>query len=159
MGIWFAGCVQETNSANRSVANAQANVAQTPLSATPATSTSPNAPPPPGQPISIATPVNDAQVIYRETIRGTIADPKIRLWVIVRPMKGSEYWVQPSVDVDNKGQWSVQSYIGQSEAANIGEHFKIMAVAKTARDLKEGEKLNSWPEAKWQSQAVEVVRK
>jgi len=110
-------------------------------------------------PISIAEPTDGASVPHRAIVRGRTKDRKAIVWVVVRPMAGADYWVQPRVDVESDGAWSVQVYIGQDEDMNRGEHFKVMAVANPVNELHEGDILKQWPDAQWRSRMIEVVKK
>ncbi|HEX8651558.1 MAG TPA: hypothetical protein VF708_12020 [Pyrinomonadaceae bacterium] len=74
-------------------------------------------------------------------------------------MEVSDYWVQPPVTMREGGKWKVQIHIGRPGADDVGKHFEIMAVANPKNSLKEGDKLKEWPEAKWKSQVIEVIRK
>jgi hypothetical protein len=77
----------------------------------------------------------------------------------LHPMEGSDIWVQPPPTVRKDGSWRVNVYIGMPGDADVGKHFEIMAIADPARPLKEGEVINSWPDAGGRSEVVEVTRK
>jgi hypothetical protein len=98
-------------------------------------------------------------VEHRPSVRGKVTDPKASVWVVVRPMSTSDYWVQPRVDIDVDGSWSTQVYIGESPSANAGETFKIRAIANPRSPLHEGDRLRDWPEAQFQSRMIEVVKR
>lgn len=108
--------------------------------------------------IAITQPASGAVVPHRVTVRGTVADPGAKVWVIVRPMLWSDYHVEPPVDVNSDGTWSVTIYIGEGEDMNSGEAFKIAAVANPKARLQEKQKLQGWPEAKWRSDIIEVYK-
>jgi len=117
-------------------------------------------PPNMNDPIRITEPAGDSVVSHRTIIRGTVKVAQVKpvVWVVVRPMRGNAYWVQPRVDVDSDGKWSVEAYIGRDEQSNKGEHFKIMALANPHKELHEQDKLQDWPEAELQSKIVEVAK-
>jgi hypothetical protein len=111
------------------------------------------------QPISITAPADNEQVVGRPFVEGTVLDSTAKVWVIVHPMEVSDYWIQPPVTMREGGKWKVQVHIGRPGPEDIGKHFEIMAVANAKNNLKEGDKLRGWPDAKWKSQVVEVIRK
>lgn len=109
--------------------------------------------------LRIIEPPDGAKVPERPFVKGTVADPNAEVWVIVHPMDGSDYWVQPRPTVKEDGTWKVKIYIGRPGAVDVDKHFEIMAVANPGEDLNEGDVLNGWPKAQWKSQIVEVIRK
>lgn len=111
------------------------------------------------QPIRITAPSDNEQVVELPFVEGTVSDSSAKVWVIVHPMEVSDYWVQPPVTMREGGKWKVQIHIGRPGADDVGKHFEIMAVANPKNSLKEGDKLKEWPEAKWKSQVIEVIRK
>lgn len=156
--VCLAGCKRARASKVESPADVQSSAATSNTSElVPATLTKPKLLA--DERLSISWPPEGAQVVHREIVRGMVSDPKAKVWVVVRPMVGSDYWVQPHVDVEKDGTWSVQVYIGESESSNIGQHFKISAVANPKQRLTEGGKLRAWPAAQWQSPIIEVVKK
>lgn len=109
--------------------------------------------------INIIKPKDGGSVSERPYVRGTVADPNAKVWVIVHPMEVSNYWVQPRVSVKKDGTWKVCIYVGRPGSVDVGKHFEIMAVANPKSKLKEGDILNEWSEARWESEIIEVVRK
>jgi len=67
--------------------------------------------------------------------------------------------VQPRVDVDRDGTWSVQIYVGENADSNNGEHFKIKAVANPIAKLAEADHPDDWPKGEAESRIVEVVKR
>lgn len=112
--------------------------------------------------LRITSPSNGDEVVRRTLIEGTVADPKVKVWVITHPMSTFDYWVQPAVTVQTKARtWHVMGYVGTTLPADIGEKFAIMAVANLTRQLqlREGERLDEWPMAAWRSDVIIVTRK
>ena len=109
--------------------------------------------------LRITAPSDGAQVLERPFVKGTVADPKAKVWVIVHPMDVSDYWVQPSLTPKKDGTWKVKIYIGRPGKIDVRKEFEIMAVANPKVKLGEGDILSGWPEAQWKSQVIEVTRK
>lgn len=110
-------------------------------------------------PLRITAPSDGAKVPERPFVEGTVADPKAKVWVIVHPMDVSDYWVQPSLTPKKDGTWKVKIYTGRPGKIDVGKKFEIRAVASPEVKLKDGDVLSGWPEAKWKSQVIEVIRK
>lgn len=127
-------------------------------SATPTPTQTPSPSPTPTPPLSITTPADGEKVDEFPFVEGTVSDWKAEVWVIVHPMKTSDYWVQRNVTVKEDGKWRVQVNIGKG-SVGVGESFEIMAVANPKNSLKEGNKLPRWAEAQWKSQVIRVIRK
>lgn len=108
--------------------------------------------------VSIAEPANGTKVAYRQVVRGTVSDPKCKVWLVVHPMLAADYWVQNPINVKSNGQWTAQVYLGTSAQTQVGELFELRAVADPQAALKAGDVLTTWPDAKSQSNIVEVER-
>lgn len=109
--------------------------------------------------LSIIEPRNGDKVPERPYISGRVADPNLEVWVIVHPMEVSDYWVQPRVTVRGDGSWKVSIYIGRPGNIDVGKRFEIMAIANPKSKLNEGMVIRGWPDAKWRSEVIEVIRK
>ena len=107
----------------------------------------------------VVAPADGASVPERPFVEGTASDPTATVWVVIRPMEGSDYWVQPPVTVRVTGAWKVQVYIGRPGNLDIGKHFEVKAVANPKQPLAEGYVLDAWPEAEAISQVIEVSRR
>lgn len=114
--------------------------------------------PKPTTKLQILIPKNNTEVPARTYVEGYVLDPKAKVWLIIHPMETSAYWVQPSITVRKDGNWKVAAYLGRSGSIDVGKQFEIMAVANPRVGLKEGDVLDGWPEAQWNSQVIEVVR-
>jgi hypothetical protein len=109
--------------------------------------------------LTLGEPPDGAGVPERPLVAGTTSDPSATLWVVVRPLGTSGYWVQPPVSVRQDGRWKTIVYIGRPGSVDIGKAFEIMAFANPAQALREGLKLTSWPSAEARSPLIEVIRK
>ncbi|MGO9374674.1 MAG: hypothetical protein ACLQBD_21600 [Syntrophobacteraceae bacterium] len=109
--------------------------------------------------VSITAPIDSAQVPERLTIEGTVSDQNSKVWVIVHPMEVSTYWVQPDINIKKNGNWKAVIYIGRPGAVDVGKHFEVMAVANPKVILKEGQKLEGWPDAQAKSEGIELIRR
>jgi hypothetical protein len=107
----------------------------------------------------ITEPKNRDKVPERPYIEGKVSNANSAVWLVVHPMEGSDYWVQPQLTVNQDGTWRVDAYLGRPGGADAGKHFEIMAIANPKRPLKEGDVLRFWPDAESKSAVVEVVRK
>jgi len=109
--------------------------------------------------IAIIEPKEGDSIPERPFIRGSVADPNAKVWVIVHPTEVSDYYVQPIVSVKKDGKWQVSVYIGRSGNVDRGKHFEIMAVANPKTNISEGQVLKGWPDAEMKSDFIEVIRK
>jgi hypothetical protein len=94
-------------------------------------------------------------VRYREIVRGSVGFPPGRVWVLIRPFKYSQYWVQPPC-VFHDGIWSTKAYFG--EPWQSGEKFEVIALAGNTEGLREGKILTSLPGGCRLSEAISVWR-
>lgn len=108
--------------------------------------------------LRINSPEDGAQVGSRIIVNGHIDDKRAEIWVIVRPVMSSSFWVQPRVSVHDNGYWQVGTYIGGSGSRDAGEHFEIVAVGNSRMKLNEGMVLDQWPSADHTSQVITVTR-
>lgn len=110
--------------------------------------------------LCITEPQNEAKVEPRPFVRGKVATPNAKVWVVVHPTGTSEFWVQPPVTVTKGekegGAWSVQVYVGDS-ATKDETQFEIMAIADPDKPVTVGKRVD-WPGAKWKSNVVTVAR-
>ena len=109
--------------------------------------------------IAISSPSNQDDVPWRPVVEGKVSDPNAKVWVIVRPLSVSEYWVQPKASVNRDRTWRAQVYIGRSGASDTGQFFEVLAVANPQRNLKEGDILKDWPAGRARSHLILVKRK
>jgi|GEM_PF-5600091 len=108
--------------------------------------------------LRINSPEDGAQVGSRIIVKGHIDDNRAEVWVIVRPVMSSSFWVQPRVSVHDNGYWQVGTYIGGSGSRDAGQHFEMMAVGNSRIKLNEGMVLDEWPAAEHTSQVITVTR-
>lgn len=107
--------------------------------------------------VFITEPQDGAKVPARPFITGTVADPGAKVWVIVHPTEVGDYWVQQVTSPREDMTWRVQIYVGEPNTP-AGTRYELRAVANPTAQLGEGNVLDGWPEAKWRSQVIEVVR-
>jgi hypothetical protein len=109
--------------------------------------------------ITIISPTDQAAIAHQPIIEGKVSDPSAEVWVIVHPLETTDYWVQPPITPDDKGNWRGKIYVGRSPTLDVGKRFELMAVAYSKRQLREGEILKGWPEAQGKSPTKTVTRK
>ena len=109
--------------------------------------------------LQITEPASGSNVSWRPAVKGTTTQPSSETWVVVHPTETSEFWVQPRVSQDTKGNWMTVIYIGRAGPIDVGKHFEIVAFANPAERLWEGLVLGDWPAAEARSQLVEATRK
>lgn len=116
-----------------------------------------------GQPneaqLYIIEPKDGDRVPERPYISGKVADSNAEVWIIVHPMEVSDYWVQPKPSVRADGSWKASVYVGRPSGIDEGKRYEIRAIVGPKLQLKEGDVLSGWPEAKWTSDLIEVIRK
>ena len=107
--------------------------------------------------VEIVSPDDGGKVGHRPFIEGLVSKPSAEVWVVIHPLAVSQYWVQPRVTVrPDSGKWKVKVYVGDPSSKGL---FEIRAVANPKIKLKEGMKLENWPETSAISNVVEVQRK
>ena len=109
--------------------------------------------------VRITVPGDNAQVLERPLLEGTVSNSSAKVWVIVHSLEVSDYYVQPSVTVKGDSSWKVVIYVGRPGKVDVNKQFEIIAVANPKVDLKEGLKLGGWPEAQAKSEVIDVTRK
>lgn len=113
-------------------------------------------PPKPG--LWVIEPKEGGTVAHRPVVVGTISDSTVRsIWVVVRARGTSEYWVQPMAALRNDGMWICQPYVGLADT-KAGVPFELRAVAEPNPDIRSGEKLAGWPEGRYRSEIIGVIR-
>jgi hypothetical protein len=111
------------------------------------------------QAISITSPRANEQVPERPAVEGTVADPKATVMVVVHPTETSDYWVQPRPSKRDDGSWKVSVYIGRPGSVDVGKRFEVVAVSNPKQPLKEGDTLDTWPDAAARSAMIEIIRR
>jgi hypothetical protein len=108
----------------------------------------------------ITAPEDGSYVLWRATIEGKVVDSvNDKVWVVIHPTEGSQYWVQPRLSVKKDGAWRVRVHFGESGLRHTGLRFEVRAIANPKIELKEGDRFGFWPEALEKSQVIEVIRK
>lgn len=111
-----------------------------------------------GDLVEVKVPQPGASVQWRHLVKGTVAENPRELWVIVHPVETGAFWVQPTVHVAQSLDWSVSAYFGRGSSIDRGKLFDIMAIADPEENLIEAQVLSDWPQARWKSKVVTVVR-
>lgn len=107
--------------------------------------------------IQIESPKQNGEVAMRDMVRGKISDPKVPVYVLVHPLKGNQWWVQPLPSPANQdGSWRTSCFFG-AEIQGIGEEFEVLALATTEK-LKEGQIFKELPKCGARSDIVTVKR-
>lgn len=109
--------------------------------------------------IQITNLTNNMAVPEEPTVEGKVSNSKAEVWVIVHPMKVSDYWVQQPVTVMDGGTFEVIIHIGRSGSIDVGKKYEIMVVANPRDKLEEGKILRGWPVAQAKSQVIKLIRK
>jgi hypothetical protein len=92
------------------------------------------------------------------TVSGSLDDACAAAWLVVHPLGGANYYVQPKLAVSDDGRWVAEVPLG--EAGQTAEKtFEIMAFAGAEADLGAGDVLTAWPEAEARSEVVTITRK
>lgn len=108
--------------------------------------------------VRIDSPPGNSVVDQRQEISGTVSPSTAKVWLVIRPMETSDFWVQPPVTVDTDGKWAVVVYFGDPGAAHSGKRYEVRAFADPVIPLKEG-KSASWPAAAGQSDVLRCTRR
>jgi hypothetical protein len=79
--------------------------------------------------IAIDSPREGAEVHREEVVTGHVSDPKLNVYVLVRPERADLWWVQPPpAPPSQKGNWKTKCYFGKG-TVGVGENFEIIAIA------------------------------
>ncbi len=108
--------------------------------------------------VTITQPQADATVEQRDTVAGSVSDPKAQVWVVIHPIGTNTFWVQPPVTLNPDGTWSVRTYFGREGMLDSDNQYEVRAFANPREPLQADERPN-WPLAAAQSQDVTVTRK
>ena len=83
--------------------------------------------------VQITEPKNGADVGSRPLVKGTSSNGA-EVYLLVRPLNGSTWWVQDRPAVDRSGEWQVAAYLG-TDSVGRGESFEIIAVSASGSRL------------------------
>jgi hypothetical protein len=108
--------------------------------------------------LSIDRPPDRAVVGETPFVEGTFAAPRRDVWAIVHPTLIATYFVQQSAPIHANCTWRIQVHIGRPGQIDVGKHFEVMTVISPRAPLQVGRQLPGWPQARYQSTVIEVVR-
>lgn len=108
--------------------------------------------------VTISQPQPDATVEQRDTVAGSVSNPKTQVWVVIHPIGTNMFWVQPPATLNPDGTWSVRAYFGREGMLDSSNLYEIRAFIDPRDPLQSGERPN-WPLAAAQSSSVTVTRK
>lgn len=106
--------------------------------------------------LAIQSPKSGARVDHRQEVNGKVSDSNADVWVVIRPLETSDFWVQPPVTVKEDGSWKVVVYFGEA-GRHVGKQYELRAFANPVGKISEG-RTTQWPKAAARSNVVEVVR-
>lgn len=106
----------------------------------------------------ISAPCDGAKVAQRSFVEGIVSDSNAQVWVVIHPVEGGDYWVQPNVTVREGGKWKVLCYFGESAQQYSGKHYEVTAITNPKEKLRDGQLYPNWPESESRSQVIEVTR-
>jgi hypothetical protein len=107
--------------------------------------------------VAIQAPKDGSSVSHRNEVSGTVSDPNADVWVVIRPIETSDFWIQPPVTVRKDGSWKVLVYFGEAGPKHAGKRFEVRAFANPTDQISEGKRAQ-WPKAAGRSDIVEVTR-
>ena len=108
--------------------------------------------------ISITAPEDGATVGLKTRVSGAISGTDAReVWVIVRAVGVSTYWVRNRAPVGKGGTWTCEVQVGAAETSP-GNSFEILAVAGPTEPLTIGDRLPGWPASALASEITSVIR-
>ncbi|MGO9116834.1 MAG: hypothetical protein ACLQPD_04390 [Desulfomonilaceae bacterium] len=97
--------------------------------------------------VSVSAPEGDTEVCMLTTVKGTVSDAKLHVFVGILPYKANRIWIQPKPTVASTGKWGCGCYFG-TQTEGIDQEFEIRAIATRNDKLyRRGQELNApWPE-------------
>ena len=105
--------------------------------------------------MTIESPKNGDTVRCRTVVKGT-APAGQPVWLVIHPLTGDDYFIQPSVKISGRNEWTVTPYFGRREDGGV--EFEMQAVSGPSAQLKEGDVLGDWPKGSASSPTVHVKR-
>jgi hypothetical protein len=108
--------------------------------------------------VTIMSPLENALVCQRNEIKGTVSDPSDEVWLIIHPLQGGGYYVQPRISVSDSGDWLSLPYFGDPGPQHVGIVYEVRVIAGKETGLKEGQILSDWPKEKISSDVFRFVR-
>ncbi|HEX3553489.1 MAG TPA: hypothetical protein VIA62_09700 [Thermoanaerobaculia bacterium] len=107
--------------------------------------------------IEITSPVEGADVGREETVSGSASDSNLSVYVLIRPVRSSTWWVErPPAPTNRNGSWKTDCYFG-TPSKGVGEAFEVIAIV-TEQKLKEGDQIDELPTYIARSETVTVHR-
>lgn len=107
--------------------------------------------------VQIDSPQQNAEVLMEHPVKGKVSNPKVRVYVLVHPLKTNQWWVQRLPSPPNQdGSWRTVCFFG-TETQGAGEEFEVLAIA-TNDSLSEGTTLKELPQCGARSDIVTVKR-
>jgi hypothetical protein len=110
------------------------------------------------EPLLLTFPTNKASVTRIVFVEGYVKDRNASIWPIVRTIAGSTYWVQSRAEISGDGRWKAKVVIGQNGTADVGAHYELGVFVNPGLPVREGDELDSWPDAEFKSEFVEIIR-
>jgi hypothetical protein len=109
--------------------------------------------------VDIQSPKPNQEVGVEAMVTGKVSDPQSRVYVLVRPMKTRDWWVQQTpAPPSHDGSWQVRCSFGTPTEGG-GEPYEIIAIASKKRlALKEDQKFEDIPDLGVTSDVVTVKR-
>ncbi|NMG09080.1 hypothetical protein [Brasilonema sp. UFV-L1] len=109
--------------------------------------------------VQILNPSHEECVEQLPLIQGKVTVPEAnQVWIVVKPLTDNQpYYVQAPARVTN-GEFQTQIHVGYEKTVP-GTQFEIRAFVEPIEELKEGQKLDGWPKARWSSDVISVKRK
>jgi hypothetical protein len=109
--------------------------------------------------LQVSTPAGSARVCALQEVLGNIGNTAIGardrlVWIVVHPLETPEYWVQQPATVDGEtGRWATLVHFGD-RGSHDGKSYEIQAFVSLRQQLKVGQVLTHWPEARSTSNVV-----
>ncbi len=111
----------------------------------------------PSESIRITSPSDGAETPHRTVVTRPVFVPDAEVWAVMHPPDLNSCWIQPRPTVRRDGSWQTLVYLGR-DATDFGRSFELLARMNPVDPLQEGQILDSWPNAEWYSEMVELVR-
>ena len=106
--------------------------------------------------VDITGPKNDDSVQEVTDVVGKVSNPKAQVWLVIKPQRSTDCWIQSPAAVGKDGKWSVAAHFGDRNTHN--ESFELIAIANPKDDKTHEGKARCWPGAMSKSKAVNVKR-
>jgi hypothetical protein len=110
-----------------------------------------------GEDLTIEISATNRLTDWKKVVNGTVKDVNKKYYLVVHPIIGGDYYIQPDITVLSDGSWKGVAYFGRA-SNDFGKYFEVWLIANPIGKLSVGDVFTSMPEAELYSRKVIVQR-